>query len=190
MKLVFDLFPLILFFGAYRAFDIIVATGVAMAAVLGQIAWLRLRRRRIESMHVINLVVIMVFGGATLFTQNEAFIRWKPTILYWCFSLILLVSQYGFGKPAIQHVMGGGMDLPRRVWQRMNLSFALFTLVMGLLNLYVAFLYGQDLAPQVQRDHWVNFKVFGTMILTFLFVLGLMLSLAKHLNLADKEEGS
>jgi len=190
MKLLFDLFPLILFFAAYRAFDIFVATGVAIVSVVGQVAWLRLRNHKIETMHIINLVVIVVFGGATILTENEAFIRWKPTILYWCFSLILFVSQYGFRKPAIQYVMGSQMELPGHVWNKMNLSFALFTLVMGLLNLYVAFIYGSDLDPQVQRDHWVNFKVFGTMILTFLFVIGLMLSLSRYFNTDSDEERS
>ena len=190
MKLVFDLFPLILFFIAYRAFDIFVATAVAMAAVLAQVAWLKLRNHKIEVMHIINLVVIIIFGGATILTENEVFIRWKPTILYWCFSAILFASQYVFRKPAIQYVMGSQMDLPAQVWRKMNLSFAVFTLVMGLLNLYVAFFYGSELDPGVQRDHWVNFKVFGTMILTFLFVIGLMLALSRHLNVEKDEEKS
>lgn len=190
MKLVFDLFPLILFFGAYRAFDIFVATGVAIVAVIAQVAWLKLRNHNIEVMHIITLVVIVIFGGASILTENEVFIRWKPTILYWCFSVILFGSQFVFRKPAIRYVMGSQMELPDHVWGRMNLSFAVFTLVMGLLNLYVAFYYGSDLAPDVQRDHWVNFKVFGTMILTFLFVIGLMLSLAKHLNVENDEEQS
>lgn len=190
MKLVFDLFPLILFFVAYRAFDIFIATGVAMVAVVAQVAWLRIRRHKIEAMHIINLVVIIIFGGATIYTENEVFIRWKPTILYWCFSVILLASQYVFRKPAIEYVMGSQMELPGHVWRKMNLSFAVFTLVMGLINLYVAFFYGSDLAPEVQRDHWVNFKVFGTLILTFLFVIGLMLSLSKYLNVDREEEKS
>lgn len=188
MKLVFDLFPLILFFAAYRAFGIYVATGVAMVAVIAQVAWLRLRNHKIEAMHIINLVVIVVFGGATILTANEVFIRWKPTILYWCFSIILFVSQFVFRKPAIEYVMGSQMTLPAHVWGKMNLSFAVFTFVMGVLNLYVAFFYGADLDPGVQRDHWVNFKVFGTMILTFLFVIGLMLALSRHFNLEKDEE--
>jgi len=190
MKLVFDLFPLILFFAAYRAFDIFVATGVAIVAVIAQVGWLRIRRHKIEVMHIINLLVIVIFGGATILTENEVFIRWKPTILYWSFSLILFVSQYWLKKPAIHYVMGSQMDLPREAWNKMNLGFALFTLVMGFLNLYVAFVYGQDLAPEVQRDHWVNFKVFGTMMLTFAFVIGLMLSLSKYLNVEKDEENS
>lgn len=190
MKLLFDLFPLILFFAAYRAFDIFVATGVAMAAVIAQVGWLRMRSHKIEAMHIINLVVIIIFGGATIITANEVFIRWKPTILYWCFSAVLFVSQFVFKKPAIGYVMGSQMNLPAHVWNRMNLSFGVFTLVMGVLNLYVAFFYGADLDPDVQRDHWVNFKVFGTMILTFLFVIGLMLALSRHLNLEKDEEKS
>lgn len=188
MKLLFDLFPLILFFIAYRAFDIFVATGVAMVAVVAQVSWLRVRNHKIETMHIINLVVIVLFGGLTIVTENDVFIRWKPTILYWCFSLVLFVSQYVFKKPAIEYVMGSQMDLPTHVWNKMNTSFAVFTLVMGVLNLYVAFVYGADLDPQVQRDHWVNFKVFGTMILTFVFVIGLMLALSKHFNVEKKED--
>jgi intracellular septation protein len=190
MKLVFDLFPLILFFIAYRFFGIFAATGVAMAGVVLQVAWLRIRNHKIEAMHIINLVVILVFGGATIYTKNDIFIRWKPTILYWTFSVILFVSQFVSSKPAIQHVMGSQMELPAHVWKKINLSFAVFTLVMGLLNLYVAFFYGTDLDPQVQRDRWVDFKVFGTMILTFLFVVGLMLVLSKHLNVDKDEEES
>lgn len=190
MKLVFDLFPLILFFIAYRAFGIFAATGVAMVAVVAQIIWLRYRNHKIEIMHIINLVVIVLFGGLTIFTENDVFIRWKPTILYWCFSVILFTSQYVFKKPAIKYVMGSQMELPGHVWNKMNTSFAVFTFVMGVLNLYVAFFYGADLDPDVQRDHWVNFKVFGTMILTFVFVIGLMLSLSKHLNVEKKEESS
>lgn len=190
MKLIFDLFPLILFFVAYRAFDIFVATGVAIVSVIAQVAWLRVRNHKIETMHIINLVVIVLFGGATILTENEVFIRWKPTILYWCFSVILFASQYVFKKPAIQYVMGSQMELPDHVWRKMNLSFAVFTLIMGLLNLYVAFFYGSDLAPDVQRDHWVNFKVFGTMILTFVFVIGLMLTLSKHFNVEQDEDQS
>lgn len=190
MKLVFDLFPLILFFLAYRVFGIIVATGVAMAAVVAQVAWLRIRNQKIETMHIINLVVIIVFGGATILTENEVFIRWKPTILYWCFSAILFGSQFMSRKTAIEHVMGSQMELPGHVWRKMNLGFALFTLVMGLLNLYVAFFYGADLDPDVQRDHWVNFKVFGTMILTFLFVIGLMLALSKYFRVEQDEDKS
>lgn len=190
MKLIFDFFPLILFFAAYHAAGIFVATGVAMAGVVAQVAWLRIRNHKIEVMHIINLVVILVFGGATIYTANDVFIRWKPTILYWTFSVILFVSQFVSEKPAIQHVMGTQMELPAHVWKKINLSFAVFTLVMGVLNLYVAFFYGAGLDPQVQRDRWVDFKVFGTTILTFLFVIGLMLALSKHLNVDKDEEES
>ncbi|MGA8259826.1 MAG: septation protein A [Arenicellales bacterium] len=190
MKLVFDLFPLILFFVAYHAGGIFVATGVAMAAVVAQVVWLRIRKRRIEVMHIINLVVILVFGGATIYTANDVFIRWKPTILYWTFSVILFVSHFVSEKPAIQHVMGSQLELPVQVWKKINLSFAAFTLVMGALNLYVAFFYGAGLDPQVQRDRWVDFKVFGTTILTFLFVAGLMVALSKHFADEKDEEES
>src|SRR5690625_1190441 len=95
-KLLFDLFPLILFFLAFRSFDLYVATGVAMAAVVAQILWLRLRARTIETTHWLNLGVIVVFGTATLVFQNDAFIKWKPTVLYWLFAAILVGSQLIF----------------------------------------------------------------------------------------------
>src|SRR5690625_5905246 len=93
-KLLFDLFPLILFFLAFRAFDLYVATGVAMAAVVAQILWLKLRARTIETTHWINLGVIVVFGTATLVFQNDSFIKWKPTVLYWLFVGIIRSEEH------------------------------------------------------------------------------------------------
>jgi len=91
-KFLFDLFPLILFFIAFRLADIYTATAVAIAAGVAQFLWLKLRGKAIETMHWINLVVILVFGGATLFFQNDAFIKWKPTVLYWVFATALLAA--------------------------------------------------------------------------------------------------
>src|SRR5690606_3000465 len=106
-KFLFDLFPLILFFAAFRFADIYTATAVAMVAAVAQFAWLKLRRKVIEAAHWINLSVITVFGGATLFFHNDAFIKWKPTVLYWLFAVILLGGRWVFNRNLMQKIMGG-----------------------------------------------------------------------------------
>ncbi len=190
MQLLFDFFPLILFFAAFKLYDIFVATGVAVAASLLQVGWLKFSGRKIEPMHWITLGTIVILGTATIALADEVFIRWKPTVVYWIFSAILFGTQFLGSKTAIERVMGSKMEMPPRVWRTMNLSFAVFTLVMGVLNLYVAFVYGADLDPDTQREHWVNFKVFGTLILTFAFVFFLMLAVSKHIKTEQPEGDS
>ncbi|SRR5690554_977538 len=164
-KFLFDLFPLILFFIAFRFADIYTATAVAIAAGILQFLWLKLRAKTIETMHWINLLVIIVFGGATLFFQNDAFIKWKPTVLYWIFAAALVGGRLFFKKNLIHKLMGGQIQLPQLAWDRLNLSWAGFFALCGALNLYVAF------SGQFTESQWVNFKVFGLMILMILFVI-------------------
>src|SRR3954463_12444287 len=126
MKFLFDLFPVILFFIAFKVADIYVATAVAIVASLGQIAWLRLRRRKIEPMVWVSLIIIVVFGGATLIFHDETFIKWKPTVLYWCFALALAGAQVFARKNLIQSLMAEQMQLPNEAWIRLNWSWAGF----------------------------------------------------------------
>ncbi|MCQ9616911.1 septation protein A [Paenalcaligenes niemegkensis] len=175
-KLLFDLFPLILFFIAFRNFDIYTATGVTMAAAASQILWLKARRKPIETTHWINLAVIGVFGSATLFFQNDAFIKWKPTVLYWVFAAILLGSHWLLQRNLMQKIMGGQIVLPGKVWDKMNYSWALFFIVSGALNLYVAF------SGRFSESQWVNFKVFGLMGLLIVFVIIQSLWLGRYLK--------
>lgn len=164
-KFLFDLFPLILFFIAFRYADIYTATAVAIAAGVLQFLWLKLRGKTIETMHWINLGVIVVFGGATLFFQNDAFIKWKPTVLYWIFAVALLGSNWFFKRNLMHKLMGGQIQLPQVAWDKLNLGWAGFFAVCGAINLYVAF------SGQFTESQWVNFKVFGLMILMILFVI-------------------
>jgi len=180
-KFLFDLFPLLLFFVAYRFTDIYVATGVAMVAAVGQIAYIKLTGKQIETMHWINLVVIVVFGGATLWLQNEAFIKWKPTVLYWLFAAILLGSQILLGKNLMQKLLAGKVDLSDTGWRGLSLSWALFFLFAGGLNLFVAF------SGLFSEAAWVNFKVFGLMGLLVVFVIAQSLWLSKHM-VGDDEQ--
>ncbi len=187
MKLLFDLFPLLVFFTVFKLFDIYVATGAAIVASLIQVSWLKFARHKIETMHWITLGAIVVLGGATILLKDDAFIRWKPTVVYWCFAAVLFATQFLGRKTAIEYVMGNQIELPADKWRFMNLSFAVFTLAMGFLNLYVAFYYGTDLDPDVQREHWVNFKVFGTLILTFIFIFLLMLFVSKDIKAKETQ---
>ena len=175
-KLLFDLFPLILFFLAFRYSDIYVATAVAIAAGIAQFIWLKVTGKAIEATHWINLSVIVVFGGATLLFHNDAFIKWKPTVLYWLFASILLFSHLVLGRNLMQKLMGGQVQLPAPVWSKLNLAWAGFFLASGALNLYVAF------SGQFTESQWVNFKVFGLMALLILFVIAQSVWLGRHIQ--------
>lgn len=174
MKFFFDLFPVILFFVAFKLYDIFVATAVAIAASILQILWVWWRHRQIEKMMWINLMIIIVFGGATLVLQDETFIKWKPTVLYWLFATGLLVSNVIFKKNLIQTMMEKQMALPIPVWNQLNISWIIFFVVMGLINLYVAF--------NFPIDTWVSFKLFGATGLMLVFIVGQILMLNKYLK--------
>jgi len=181
-KFLFDLFPLILFFVAYRFADIYVATAVAIAAAVLQIMWIKLTRKPIETMHWVNFAVIVFFGGATLWLQNEAFIKWKPTVLYWLFGAVLLVSNYLMGRNLMQKLLGAKVSMPDNAWAKLNLSWALFFLAAGGLNLFVAF------SGLFTESQWVNFKVFGLMALLIVFVIAQSIWLGKHMQQDDSAE--
>ncbi len=177
-KLLFDLFPIILFFVAYKYADIYTATGVAIVATIGQILWLKLRGRPIEVMQWISLVVIVLFGGLTLWLQDETFIKWKPTILYWLFGAGLLGARLA-GKKLMKKMMGSQLTLPDPVWSRLNTIWASYFAVMGLLNIVVAY--------QFSTDIWVNFKLFGTMALTLIFVIAQGMYLSRYMQEPEAE---
>ncbi len=172
MKFLFDLFPVMLFFVAFKLADIYVATGVAIGASVLQVAWLKLRGKRVDPMLWASLAIIGVFGGATLLLQNETFIKWKPTVLYWLFAAVLATSALVFRRNLIRTMLSEQMQLPDAVWSRLNLSWAGFFAFMGAANLYVAYNYSTDL--------WVNFKLFGGIGLMLLFILAQSVFLAKY----------
>jgi intracellular septation protein len=174
MKFLFDLFPVLLFFVAFKLTDIYVATATAIAATLVQVGWLKVRGRRVDSMLWASLAIIVVFGGATLVLRDEVFIKWKPTVLYWLFSAVLAAAALVFRRNLIRAMLGAQVLLPDAVWARLNWSWVAFFAFMGAANLYVAFNFATDL--------WVNFKLFGGMGLVLLFVVGQALYLARHVQ--------
>lgn len=174
MKFLFDLLPIVLFFAAYKYADIYVATGVAIVASIAQVAYSWLRHRRVESMQWITLGLIVVFGGATLLLKDEMFIKWKPTVLNWVFAAAFLASQY-IGKKSLSHrMLGEAVTLPPEVWARVNWSWVIFFTLLGFANLYVVYNY--------DTDTWVNFKLFGMLGLTLLFVLAQAVFLGRYMK--------
>lgn len=173
-KFLFDLFPVILFFLAFKQYDIFVATAVAMVAAVGQIAWLWFRQHQVDKMMWMNLAIIMVFGGATLVSQDETFIKWKPTVLYWLIAATLLVSSQLFSKNLIRVMLEKQIALPENIWQKLNFSWFGFFLVMGCINLYVAF--------NFPVDTWVSFKLFGATGLMVIFMIVQVLMLSKYVK--------
>lgn len=178
MKFLFDLFPIILFFVAFKLGDIYTATIVAMIATIGQILWVYYRHRKIDAMQWISLVMIVVFGSLTIFLHDKTFIQLKPTALYWLFSGALFISAQFFRKNWIQVLMGKQVTLKEKsahsVWHQLNMAWAAFFFVMGALNLYIAF--------EFSEETWVNFKLFGSTGLLLLFIIIQGVWLSKHME--------
>lgn len=174
MKLLFDFFPILLFFVAYKLYDIYVATAVAMVAGIAQVAWSWHRHRRVETLNLVTLGLILVLGGATLFLKDETFIKWKPTVVNWLFALAFFISQYVGHKPILQRMMAANISLPNAIWTRLNWSWIIFFTAIGAVNLYVAY--------HFSTDTWVNFKLFGMLGLTVVFVIGQAVYLSRHVK--------
>lgn len=178
MKFLFDLFPIILFFIAFKFGDIYTATIVAMVATIGQILWVYYHHRKIDAMQWVSLVMILVFGSLTIFLHDKTFIQLKPTALYWLFSSVLFISSEFFKKNWIEVLMGKQVTLKAQnshsVWMTLNRAWAAFFFFMGALNLYVAF--------EFSEETWVNFKLFGSTGLLIVFVIIQGIWLSRHME--------
>lgn len=172
MKLLFDFFPILLFFICYKFFGIYTATAVAMGASVVQVLFYRIKHHRYEKLHLVSLSLILVLGGATLFFHNPWFIKWKPTGIYWLSSIVFLGSTFIGKKPIIQAMMDKNINLPQKIWLRLNIAWGAYFMVMGALNLYVAY--------NFDTDFWVNFKLFGGAGFMILFVFLQALYLTRH----------
>jgi intracellular septation protein len=209
MKFLFDFFPILLFFIAYKLYGIYPATAVAMGASFVQVAAFWLKKRRFETMHLVTFGLIMLLGGATLLLQDKTFFMWKPTAVNWLFALAFLGSQFIGKKPIVERMMAHAIEAPPRIWRHLNLAWVAFFAAMGVANLYVANFFfqaqtklnqaagreidadqcdtlsGQLLQlcqhAKLMEEHWVDFKLFGMMGLTFLFVIGQAFYLARYM---------
>lgn len=179
MKLLFDLFPVVLFFIAYKIYDIYIATAVIIVASVVQVAYFYMKNKRVEKMHVITLALILVLGGLTLVLQDEDFIKWKPTIVNWGFALVFLGSHYIGQKPIVERMMGQAIALPDMIWIRLSWLWIAFFIFSGITNLYVAFNY--------DTDTWVNFKLFGLMGMTIVFIIIQGLYISRYIQESDSD---
>jgi intracellular septation protein len=174
MKFLFDFLPILLFFIAYKRYDINVATSVLIITSVAQVSWIWLRHHRIERMPLITAILVILFGGATLIFQDEAFVKWKPTVANWLFCLVFFATQWIGQKTLVERLLGANMTLPEAIWVRLNAAWGLFFFMLGSLNLYVVY--------QFDTDTWVNFKLFGMLGLTLVFVIGQAFYVAQHLK--------
>jgi intracellular septation protein len=203
MKLLLDFLPIFLFFASFRYAEghkdwaaafatehfgalvsggvvraaeapVLLATVVVIVATLAQVLWLKLNRRKVDTMLWVSLALVVVLGGLTIWFHNETFIKWKPSLLYWAMGTAFWLSPLLFGKNLLKALMGEQMDLPPKVWHRLNFAWVAFFAGMGLLNIWVA--YSFDTAT------WVNFKLFGGMGLMLVFTVAQGLVLSRYLK--------
>lgn len=172
MKLLFDFFPILLFFIAFKLYGIYIATGVAIAASAVQLGFYWIKHRRFEMMHIITFGCVLLLGGATLLFHNDLFIKWKPTAIYWIFAALFVATQFIGNKTLIQRLMEEKLALPAPIWTRLNLSWAIFFVLMGFANIFVAYHFSTDI--------WVDFKLFGSLGFTIIFVLLQAIYMARH----------
>ncbi|MEA3404777.1 MAG: septation protein A [Pseudomonadota bacterium] len=179
MKLLFDLFPVVLFFIAYKMYDIYTATAVIIVATIAQVSYVYIKNKKVEKIHIITLALILVLGGLTLILQDEAFIKWKPTLVNWGFGLVFLGSHFIGSKPIIRRMMDSAISLPDVIWIRLSMMWVAFFIISGVTNLYVAYNY--------DTDTWVDFKLFGLMGMTIVFIIIQGFYINRYMEESDSE---
>ena len=171
MKFLYDLFPVVLFFIFYKIYDIYTATAVLMAATYIQILLAYVIKKKVEKILIFTGIVITIFGGMTLFFQNNAFIMWKPSIIYWAFALAILITEKFYDKNLVKMSLGSQVKIENKYWKNLSIATALFFFFLGVLNIYIA--------QNFSEDTWVNFKLFGTSALLFVYIIFITLYISK-----------
>lgn len=180
MKLLLDFLPVIIFFIVYKATgNIVLATAILIPATLAQMLYTWIRTHSIEKMQLVTLVLVVLLGGATVLFQDKTFIQWKPTVVNWLFALAFLGSQFIGSKTIVQRLMESNLELPTFAWRKLNIAWVLFFVVMGALNLLVAY--------TLSEEAWVNFKLFGMLGLTLIFILLQGLYMSRHIQSKSQE---
>ncbi|TBR38317.1 septation protein A [Marinomonas agarivorans] len=175
MKILFDFFPILLFFSVYKFTNsLMIATAVLIPASILQVVYSWLRHKTVEKMHLVSTVLVVIFGGATLWLNDGSFIKWKPTILNWLFATVFLGSQFIGSKNIIQRLMGSQLELPFKVWRTLNLAWVGFFILSGIANLYVYYNFSEAT--------WFNFKLFGLLGMTIVFIIAQGIYLSGYLK--------
>lgn len=173
MRFLIDFFPIALFVAAYKLHDIYVATGVLMAATIVQTGIIYAVDRKLQTLHKVTLVLVLVFGALTLFLQDERFIKWKPTVLYASMAVVLAAALWVWKKNFLQVLLGSQLKLPDAVWSRLTVAWVLYFLFMAGINAWVA--------AYFSTEDWVNFKLWGY-IFPVVFIVGQGLYIARYLK--------
>ncbi len=173
MKQLFDFIPIILFFIAFKLYDIYIATAVVIAATTLQVTYMWFKYRKVETMQWVTLGLIIVMGGATILLHDEQFIKWKLSIIEWLFGLAFLGSQFIGKKPFVERMMSSNLTLPAPIWRRLNLMWGCFFMSVGFINVYVMRYY--------TTDQWVTFKTFGVPGLMLLFIFVQVIFIYKYM---------
>ncbi len=192
MKQLAEFLPIALFFIVYQlkgtsvelagweyTFDgIFSATAILMAATVAQVAITFAFTRTLEKRLLWLLLAVMVFGGATLVFRNQMFIQWKPTIFNWVLALVFGASQYIGDKNLMERTLGSQIHLPKAVWGKLNLLWVANFVIVGGLNLVVAYGYSEDT--------WVSYKLYSSIGFTLLLTILTALLISPHLK--DEQE--
>lgn len=173
MKILIDFFPILLFFGAYKFYDIYVGTGVLMAATVLQMILIYVIDRKLQVMQKITLALVLVFGTLTLVLHDDRFIKWKPTVLYAAMAIGLALAVWVYKKNFLKLVLGSQMELPDAVWRRLNVVWIVYCAFMALINAYVAAYYS--------TEAWVNFKLWGYAF-PLVFIVGQGFYISRYLK--------
>jgi len=176
LNMLYDFLPVLLFFVAFKWYGIYVATIVGIVATGVQVVTTRIIKKRWDKQQVVTFIVFVLFGF-----HNPIFVKWKPTVVFWIFGLVLLLSQFIGKKPLIQRMLENIIEekatLPIFVWKRLNVAWTLFFLLMGSVNIYIAYFYS--------TDTWVNFKFYGILGLLLAFSFFQALYLSRHMTMKN-----
>jgi intracellular septation protein len=181
MKILIDFLPILLFFGAYKTYDIYVGTAVLMAATVVQMAVIYGIDRKLQAMHKITLALVLIFGALTLVLQDDRFIKWKPTVLYAAMAVALAIAVWVYKKNFLKMMLGSQMELPDPVWMRLNMVWVIYSAFMALVNAYVAAYY--------TTEQWVNFKLWGY-VFPLAFIIGQGFYISRYLKPDEPKVGS
>jgi intracellular septation protein len=203
MKLLIDFLPIVIFFMVYKMAPqsleaispalngeqiqilsdmpaIIIATAVLIPATMLQILYTKITTGKVETMHLVTLALVVIMGGATVILQDKTFIQWKSSVVNWLFAVAFLGSRFIGDKTILERMMGQNLNLPVSAWQKLNYAWVAFFTFSGVVNLYVAYNFSEDI--------WVNFKLFGLLGLTIVFIIAQSFYLYQFMNPEGEEK--
>ncbi|MGJ3494265.1 Intracellular septation protein [Piscirickettsia salmonis] len=179
MKFILNIALLLAFFIAFKMYNLYTATAVLIIAALVQALILYIIYRKLEFAEWLTVILIIVFGAATLLLHDKELIKWKFSIVNWAFGIGIIISQYVGKKPIMQRLLDHAITMKAKIWRKLNTAWAIFFLLLGFLNIYIMYHFSDNA--------WVNFKTFGDIGLTLAFIVCQVFYLARHIE-HDKEK--